>query len=40
MRPSSRRPVRKGKSARAFRRQSQHTKAANVQSIPRGGFRL
>lgn len=40
MRPVSRRPVRKGKSSRQFRRQSAHTKAANVQAVPRGGFRL
>lgn len=40
MRPVRRSPVHKGRSARKFRRQSVHTKAANVQSVPRGGFRL
>lgn len=40
MRPVRRSPVNKGRSAKKFRRQSVHTKAANVQSVPRGGFRL
>lgn len=40
MRPSRRRPVSKGKSARGFRRQAAHTKAANVMQVSRGGIRL
>ena len=40
MRPSRRMPVNKSKSARKFRRQSVHTKAANVQNVPRGGLRF
>jgi hypothetical protein len=41
MRPSSRRSVSKGKSARRFRSQVGKTKAANMRSGPmRGGFRF
>jgi hypothetical protein len=40
MRPSSRRPVSKGKSARRFRSQVGKTKAANMRGPMRGGFRF
>lgn len=41
MRPVSRKPVSKGKSAAQFRRHSSHTKAANMAPPPmRGGYRL
>lgn len=41
MRPSSRRPVSKGKSARSFRRNVQTTARANMAPRPmRGGIRL
>lgn len=41
MRPSSRRSVHKGKSARKFRRNTMRTKGANMQAGPmRGGIRL
>lgn len=32
--------VNKGKSAGQFRRNSRHTKAANMQGLARGGWRL
>ena len=41
MRPSSRRPVNKGRSARRFRRQAGRTKAVNIRgAMMRGGTRL
>lgn len=41
MRPSSRKPVHKGRSARSFRRASAKTARANVAGAPmRGGIRL
>ena len=40
MRPVKRMPVNKSRSAKKFRRQSVHTKAANVQVVPRGGLRF
>lgn len=40
MRPSFRRGVHKGKSARRFRRNVRRTKAANIGSPMRGGIRL
>lgn len=41
MRPSRRSPVNKSGSAKQFRRNSERTKAANMQPTPmRGGFRL
>lgn len=40
MRPSSRSPVNKGRSARKFRGQASRTKAINVASPMRGGIRL
>lgn len=41
MRPVSRSGVNKGRSARKFRKNVGHTKAANIQSAPqRGGWRL
>lgn len=35
-----RRPVSKGRSARGFRKQVSHTKAANIARPGRGGYRL
>lgn len=40
MRPSARRPVRKGKSARSFRKQSSRTAKRNMTSPMRGGLRI
>lgn len=41
MKPVSRKPVRKGSSAKKFRAQAGRTKAANVAGAPmRGGIRL
>jgi len=41
MRPSSRRPVNKNRSARRFRKQAGRTKALNVRGpMMRGGTRL
>lgn len=40
MRPVSRYGVNKRHSAKKFRRQSHHTKAANMQGLARGGWRL
>lgn len=41
MRPVSRRPVRKAKSARTFRKHVGKTKVANLRTAPmRGGIRL
>lgn len=41
MRPSYRRPVNKRKSARQFKSNVRHTKAANIRGNPmRGGYRL
>lgn len=40
MRATRRVPVSKGRSARKFRRQAAHTKAANVMQVARGGIRL
>jgi hypothetical protein len=41
MRPSSRSPVNKSKSARQFRGQAARTKGRNMQPPPqRGGYRL
>lgn len=41
MRPSSRRPVNKRKSAKQFQRNVTRTKELNIRPIPmRGGFRL
>lgn len=41
MKPLSRKPVSKAKSAKQFRKHVSHTKAANVQtSVMRGGWRL
>lgn len=41
MRPSRRSGVSKGRSARKFRRNVRHTKAANMRGQPmRGGIRL
>lgn len=40
MKPVSRRPVSKGRSARAFRKASSRTKGANVTRVMRGGIRL
>lgn len=41
MRPSSRRSVSKGRSARKFRRQAGRTKAVNIRGpLMRGGIRL
>lgn len=39
--PLKRKPVSKGKSARHFRKHTQHTKAPNMAPTPmRGGWRL
>lgn len=41
MRPLKRKPVNKHKSAKHFRKNVAHTKAANMQPVPmRGGYRL
>lgn len=40
MRPVSRRPVNKGRSARKFRSSVGRTKAANLSGPMRGGIRL
>lgn len=41
MRPSKRYGVNKGHSARQFRNNTRHTKAANMRAVPmRGGWRL
>lgn len=40
MTPIKRHPVSKAKSARKFRAQAQHTKAANMNGPMRGGIRL
>lgn len=41
MRPSARKPVNKGRSARAFRANTRRSKAVNVAPGPmRGGIRL
>lgn len=41
MRPLSRRPVNKGRSARKFRRQASRTKSVNLKGLHmRGGIRL
>lgn len=40
MRPSRRMPVNKYRSAKKFRSSMTRTKAANVQAVPRGGFRF
>lgn len=40
MRPSSRKPVHKGKSASKFRHNTTRTKSVNVRGPMRGGIRL
>lgn len=40
MRPSRRRPVNKGRSARLFRSGVGRTQKANVSGVPRGGIRF
>lgn len=40
MKPLSRHPTNKHKSAQRFRAQTQRTKAANMNTPMRGGFRL
>lgn len=40
MKPVSRVPVNKGRSARQFRSNTRRTKAPNLQSPMRGGWRL
>jgi len=40
MRPVKRFGANKGKSARQFRRNTKRTKAANLQGLARGGWRL
>jgi len=40
MRPLSRHPVNKGRSARKFRNQTRRTKGVNIPGVMRGGIRL
>jgi len=40
MRPLSRHPVNKNKSARKFRKQAARTKGVNIPGVMRGGIRL
>lgn len=40
LRPLNRRPVNKASAARRFRKASSRTKAANLQGLNRGGWRL
>lgn len=40
MKPLYRTPVNKHRAARSFRKQTSRTKAANLQGLNRGGWRL